>query len=109
MYIRRFYRKGIELPHTFSDKYFEQMVEDYGLNKALAIDNAQYEIIFESRKERNDYFWQSAQRVIDNPRYYLDNLDNIPEIGNGRVYSEDISCFTHLGMLKASKNRKVYK
>ena len=109
MYIRRFYRKGIELPHTFSDLYFEHLVQEKGLDEALWIDNAQYELVFQDRKERNEYFFNSCQRVINNPRYYLDNLDNIPEIGNGRVYSGQISCFTTLGTLKECQNRKVYK
>ena len=70
--------KGVEYKYTWSDEYFQRMIREKGEKEALRIDNANYEIILESDEEERSWFFDSCNRVLENTRWYLDNLDRIP-------------------------------
>ena len=99
MYIRRYYPRGVELTKTFTDDYFNSLVIKYGIEKALLYDNASYEIIFETDEERDEYVTKSYERVYANPRWYIENIENIPTIGSKKVYDKNINCFTMEGTM----------
>ena len=95
MYIRRYYPKGIIAGKTYSDEYFEQLINTYGLDYALYIDTAYYEFVFEDQEEKTNYINDSYYRVMENPRKYLDSLDDLPTFSiHDKIYKEKTKCFT---------------
>ena len=78
MRIRRFYRKGVPYKYTFTDEYYDKLVLEKGLQEADRLDTAEKEIVLESDEEEREWFFDCLNRVIANPRYYLDNYDKIP-------------------------------
>jgi len=78
MMIRRYYKKGVKYPYTICEDYLSTLVTERGSSEANRLDNASYEIVLTSLEEQKDWFFDCLQRVISNPRYYLDNLDKIP-------------------------------
>jgi len=78
MMIRRYYRKGVKYNYTICNDYLQKLIGERGQDEASRLDNASYEIILQSKEEQLDWFNDCLRRVIKNPRYYLDNLENIP-------------------------------
>ena len=78
MKIRRYYKKGIKYKYTIGDKYLSELIDKYGEEKAARIDNARYEILLESTKEEKSWLDDCCSRILQNTRWYLDNLDKIP-------------------------------
>ena len=108
MYIRRYYPKGNTYNKTLSNEYFNQLVEENGLDFALYQDNANYEIIFESKKERKEYIKHSYEKVMANPRWYLDNLDKLPTFSiHNRIYNGKDEVFTIDGQKKVEKTKTI--
>lgn len=66
--------KGGNYPYTINDEYLKKLVFDKGEVEAGRIDNASYELILQNEEEEKSWFFDCLQRVIDNPRWYLDNL-----------------------------------
>lgn len=60
------------------DEYLTAMTaKGYSQEDAVNIDNAEYEILLDEEEQAN-WFFDSIDRVLQNPRWYLDNLDYIP-------------------------------
>jgi hypothetical protein len=78
MRIRRYYKKGCKYKYTISDEYLNVIALEKGLDQAGKIDNANYELILDNDEEMRDWFFDCLNRVIENPRFYLDNLDYLP-------------------------------
>lgn len=78
MFIRRFYRCGFKYNRTYTDEYIKDLIEKLGEEEAMNIDNAEYAIVLENPEEERIWFFESCQRVLDNTRWYLDNLENVP-------------------------------
>lgn len=78
MRIRRYYKKGIMYAYTISDEYLERLKEEKGEMIAAKIDNASYEILLDTLEEERAWFFECCSRVLNNPRWYLDNADMIP-------------------------------
>lgn len=99
MYIRRYYKKGKEIRgKTISDEFFKKLVDSKGIETALFMDNANYDIIFESEEERTQYLNDSYNRVIENIGWYLQNLEEVPTFSASQfIYYENMSCFTPEG------------
>jgi len=79
MRLRRYYKKGMKYPYTISEEYLAKLINTKGLEQANKIDNASYELILESDEEQVSWFTDCLIRVIKDPRYYLDNLNNLYE------------------------------
>ena len=84
MNIRRYYGKHNRNRHQWFpeihnlDDYLTQMATlGYDNDGAMNVDTADYEIII-SDDEANSWYFDCLQRVIDNPRWYLDNLETLP-------------------------------
>jgi len=108
MYIRRYYPKGNKYNKTLSNDYFNNLVETRGLDFALYQDNANYEIIFESKKERKEYIKSSYERVMANPRWYLDNLEKLPTFSiYNRIFKETDEVFSIEGQKMLSKPKTI--
>ena len=94
MYIRRYYRRGITKDKSLTEDYFRLLVEQKGLDYALSQDTANLEFIFESKQERDDYVQASYWRVINDPAFYLEHLEEIPTFNkSGKIYDYDIFCY----------------
>ncbi len=78
MRLRRYYMKGVKYPYTINDSYLKKLVIEKGEVEAALIDNANYEIILESEEEEKKWFFECLQRVQNNTRYYLNNIDKLP-------------------------------
>jgi uncharacterized protein YdiU (UPF0061 family) len=78
MILRRYYKMGQKYKRTYTDEYVDEMKEKLGDEEASNIDNAEYEIVLESLEEQKSWFFDGCRRVMENPRWYLDNLDKIP-------------------------------
>jgi hypothetical protein len=105
MYIRRYYPRGSKFKRSYTNDFFAKMVADNGIEFALRVDNASYEIIFESRKEQKEYLQECYNRVLADVRWYLDRLDELPTFNSsGRVYDKHINCFTTEGAEVKSQN-----
>jgi hypothetical protein len=85
MLIKRYYRKKSKHNRTITDEFFALLIEQKGLPTAIDMDNASYDILFESKEERETYVDNSYKRVLANISYYLDNLEVIPTISNTKV------------------------
>ena len=79
MRIRRYYQKGVKYPYTISQEYFERLLEERGEDVACSIDNAHLEIVFDDEEEEREFFFECLRKVYENPRWWLDNLENRPE------------------------------
>ena len=79
MIIRRYYKKDYPYKYTIGEEYLKKLVEEKGEEEANRIDNASYEIILNTKEEQRKWFFECLYRVRCNPRYYLDNLDNLYE------------------------------
>ena len=77
MKIRRYYKKGVKYKYTICDEYLKTLIKEKGVEEANRIDNASYELLLTSKEEMNDWFNDCLNRVITNPRFYLDNLDSL--------------------------------
>lgn len=77
MYLRRFYRRGLKHKRTYTDEYIQELIERLGEEETLNIDNAEYAIVLETPEEEKSWFFDCCQRVISNPRWYLNNLDKL--------------------------------
>ena len=75
MYLRRFYRAGTKYGRTYTDEYIEKLISQVGDEEAKRIDNATYSLVLETKEEEKSWFFDCCQRVIENPRWYLDNLE----------------------------------
>jgi hypothetical protein len=78
MEIRRYYKKGVKYPYYIDDGILEDMRNDFNDIEASALDNAESEIKL-STGEQVTWFMETLNNILDNPRYFLDNLDYIPE------------------------------
>ena len=107
MYIRRYYPKGYKYDKTYTDDYFEHMINEYGIDVVMEIDNANYEIIFENEDEKVKYISHSYERVLKDIRYYLDNLRDIPVISSKTVFDGKLSCFTTAGVRLPQKPKPL--
>lgn len=76
MMLRRYYKKGVKYKYTISDSYLEKLIVDRGIDEATRIDNASYDIILDSGEEKV-WFDDCCNRIMQNPRFYLDNLDKL--------------------------------
>ena len=54
------------------------MIEEKGEEVAIRMDNASYDIVLESDEEERSWFFDSCNRVLNDTRWYLDNIDKIP-------------------------------
>jgi hypothetical protein len=83
MKLRRYYPKGIKFPY-----YFHPEIHDYAefLEKAEqqpevdwhGLDNASY--AFKLSSEEQDSYWlNTIKMIMQNTRWVLDNLDDLPE------------------------------
>ena len=79
MRLRRYYKKGVDYKYTISDAYLDKLTERDGFEKARRLDNASYEIILDTDEEQISWFNDCLKRVMSNPRFYLDNLEFLPE------------------------------
>jgi len=88
MRIERFYRKGLKYPYTVSEKYYKQLQKE----GREYIDNALQGIVLESDEEEREWFFDCCQRVINNPRFYLDNLDRLCtfRVGIKKIFPDKI-------------------
>lgn len=87
MKIRRYYEAGgvyagikrVYYPeiNDFSEYLKVMMNNGYTEEEAITMDTAQWEFLL-SEEEQATAFFDCLQRVQENPRYYLDNLDNLP-------------------------------
>lgn len=93
MKFRRYYLKGVKYERTLSPEYFDELVSLYGVEYAIEQDTAEYELFFEDREEYDDYLQDSYLKVMNNIRWYLDNLDKVP------VFETKL----------CSQNQKLYK
>lgn len=100
MFLRRFYKAGTNYKRTYTDKYIAELIEKLGEEEAMRIDNATYALVLESKEEEKSWFFDCCHRIIANPRWYLDHLDNIPVF---RVKIKEI--FPE----KIPDNRNLYK
>lgn len=95
MYIRRYYPQGNKYEKTYTDEYFQEMIVKYGIERAINLDNAEYEFVFESTKERKDFLNSSYDKVIQDTNFYLDNLESIPTFSvHEKILTDNITCFT---------------
>jgi hypothetical protein len=78
MRIRRYYKKGVNYNYTISEEFLKKMTTDLGKEKTNKLDNASYELILDNEEEERAWFYDCCNRVINNPRWYLDNLDYLP-------------------------------
>lgn len=78
MKIRRYYPRGSKHKYVISDEQFDMMIEKHGAMKALAIDNAQFEIIPDNANEAFEMFNDCCDRVVKDTSFYMENLDKIP-------------------------------
>jgi len=90
MKIRRYYKRGQKYPYTISETFLKELTDTKGSERADYIDNASYEIILENIEEEKDWFNDCCIRIINNPRYYLDNLDKLPtfRVAYSRIFDE---------------------
>lgn len=88
MRIRRFYRRGVNYPYTISDEYLAELIKTKGDLEAAKIDNSNSEIVLESVEEEIAWFNECCNRVYENPRWYLDNLDFLItfRVKKGNIY-----------------------
>jgi len=77
MRLVRFYRAGIKYGKTYTDDYINKLKEQVGDEEARNIDNANYALVLESLEEEKSWFFDCCQRVIANPRWYLNHLDEL--------------------------------
>jgi len=77
MKLRRYYKKGLAYPYTIGEKYYEKLVFEKGRVEADRIDNASYELLLQTPEEENNWFFDCLTRVLNDPRWYLDNLDSL--------------------------------
>ncbi len=91
MHIRRYYKKGRDYNYTINEKFLQEMKDKMGEERANHIDNASYEIILDTVEEEKQWFNDCCLRVIENPRYYLDNLDSLPtfKVAFSRVFDDE--------------------
>jgi len=78
MMYRRYYPKGSKPRYVLSDEQFEKLVQVHGFELALEKDTACVEVITESSEEAIQLMNEGCDRIINNTRWYLDNLDKIP-------------------------------
>lgn len=78
MQYRRYYPKGSKHNYVISNEQYADMIKKHGEDYAMSHDNASFEIFPETDEEAKELYFQSCQRVIDNPSFYLENLDKIP-------------------------------
>lgn len=78
MKYRRYYPKGSKRKYVNSQEEFEQMVETYGFEAAVELDNAEIELKPETDEEHRELLFVSCERVLNNTRFYLDHLDIVP-------------------------------
>lgn len=78
MKLRRYYPRGSKQKYVISDAQFDDVVERCGPKVALERDNASFEIIPDDIDEAYELFNDCCNRVIENPKFYLENLDKIP-------------------------------
>lgn len=83
MNVRRYYdrRKKYDrviLPEVNDVTQYLAIMESKGYEKeaALAIDNAEYEVLL-TLDEEDTWMEDCLNRVIENPRWYLDNLEHL--------------------------------
>lgn len=88
MKFRRYYLKGVSYDRVMSEEQFNEIVRNEGIDVAMMQDNAHYDIKFDSDEEMIDYYNDSCLRLINNMRWYLDNLDKVPtfEVEKRKVY-----------------------
>ncbi len=77
MKLIRFYRAGIKYGRTYTTEYINQLRKQVGEKEARQIDNANYALLLDSLEEEKAWFFDCCQRVIANPRWYLDHLDQV--------------------------------
>lgn len=77
MKYRRYYSRGSNHKYVNSEEQFEKMVGVYGFEAAVELDNANIEIVPETNEEHIKLFNDSCERVMNNTRFYLDNLDKV--------------------------------
>lgn len=92
MHFRRYYPRGTKYKYVLSDQQFEDLVKKNGLDYAMVRDNAYYEIQFDSIEEQKQMLIDCCDDIIQNTRFYLDNLDKIPEfkVNYRQVFPETI-------------------
>jgi len=96
----RYYPKGSKHKFVLSEEQFDEMVKTMGLEEAMERDNACIRLIPETDEEALRMFNESCERVIANPRFYLDNLDIIPTFSmRYRILYDKLD----------EENRNVYK
>ena len=76
MKIRRYYRRGQKYDYYIRDEYYEVLIKKYGVEKAEIIDNAELDIVLEP-EEQKSWFDDCCNRILENPRFYLDNVEKL--------------------------------
>jgi hypothetical protein len=74
--LRRYYDRRKKYSTTYREEYLKEL-EKKGAPVDL-IDNAEVEMIL-SKEEEESYYEDCLQRVLNNPREVLDNLEKLPE------------------------------
>lgn len=88
MKFRRYYLRGVSYDRVMSDKQFEEIKDRDGIDVAMMQDNAHYDIKFDNDNEMIEYFNDSCLRIMNDTRWYLDNLDKVPtfQVEKRKVY-----------------------
>lgn len=88
MKFRRYYLKGASYDRVMSEEQFQALISSHGLEYAMEEDTAHYDIKFDSDEEMIEYFNESCLRVMNDTKWYLNNLDKVPtfDIRNSKVF-----------------------